>query len=39
MEAWLTIENVQSIIFWLVVSAPPKNISQMGVLFPMYGTT
>jgi hypothetical protein len=22
---------------WLVVSTPPKNISQLGLLFPIYG--
>jgi len=24
---------------WLVVSTPPKNISQLGLLFPIYGKT
>ena len=24
-------------IYWLVVSAPLKNMSQLGVLFPIYG--
>ena len=24
--------------FWLVVSTPLKNISELGLLFPMYGT-
>jgi hypothetical protein len=23
--------------FWLVVSTPPKNINQLGLLFPIYG--
>ena len=26
------------IYIWLVVSTPPKNISQLGLLFPIYGT-
>jgi len=26
-----------TILIWLVVSTPLKNISQLGLLFPMYG--
>jgi hypothetical protein len=29
--------GVVSIPSWLVVSTPLKNISQLGVLFPIYG--
>ena len=25
------------LVYWLVVSTPLKNISQMGLLFPIYG--
>jgi hypothetical protein len=30
--------SLLKLIFWLVVSTPLKNICQMGVLFPIYGT-
>ena len=31
------ITNSSNMIFWLVVSTPLKNISQLGLLFPIYG--
>jgi len=31
------IHHISLMINWLVVSTPLKNISQMGLLFPIYG--
>ena len=33
---WYLTYNIQYIIYWLVVSTPLKNISQLGWLFPIY---
>ena len=37
MCAWMNIVNAYIYIYWLVVSTPLKNISQLGILDPTYG--